>query len=925
MVGSPLAGAEWAVEAGVRVEGLRCEYLCNPPGIDVLKPRLSWLLQSGERGQRQTAYRVLVASAAGRLSREQGDLWDSGRVESDASCGVVYAGKPLASRGSCFWKVRVWDRDGRPSPWSDAAFWSMGLLTEGDWRGRWICPGRGVPTSGGAAAQQAAKVAPSPWLRKAFVLEAEPEEALAYVNVVGYYELYVNGRKAGSDVLSPAVSDYRARSFYVTYDIKPLLRKGRNCVGIWLGRGGYAPDRLGVRPHGPAVRFQCDIVTGGRSVPVVTDESWKWSGSPYVTLGPWQWDQYGGERYDARLDNPAWSSADYDDSSWEGVEVIPSVGGRAQRQLCPLNRIGKRMPAVACKDLGGGRYEVDFGTNLSGWMRMQMPPLAAGQRVVIHYADQQYTSPMPETMPRGVDRHGSDETFATPQGKFRYQTFHQADEFISAGRSSEEFCSKFNYHGFRYAVIEGLPTKPRLEGMEALLIESDLESVGSFACSNELFNRIYALNLWTIRCLNLGGYMVDCPHRERMGYGDGQVSAESCLMNFRMPNFYAKWLGDWRDGQDPNTGDLPHVAPSNPGGGGPGWGGLLVALAWRTYLYNGDRQVLEDCYDSMRRYVDYLESRCKDDILRAYGGQWDFIGDWVPPERGMDTTNWPPARANELFNNCYRVYLWELLGKSAAALGREDEARRCRAKLNQIRPVIHQAFYDARKHTYVLDEQAYQCFPLLTGIVPPSERDAVLRKLEDCILLQRRGHLDAGMLGTYFLLQYLPTVQRDDLLFTISNQKTYPGWGHMLEQGATTIWEQWNGYYSHIHSCFTSIAGWFQNNLGGIQPDAAAPGFKRIVIRPAVVGDLSWAKCSLRSAHGTINSHWTRKDGTFTLDITIPANTTATVYVPAKDAARVTEGGRPVGEAGGVTFMRSEHGSAVFTVGSGKYSFASGF
>ena len=265
----------------------------------------------------------------------------------------------------------------------------------------------------------------------------------------------------------------------------------------------------------------------------------------------------------------------------------------------------------------------------------------------------------------------------------------------------------------------------------------------------------------------------------------------------------------------------------------------------------------------MRRYVDYLETRSTNDILRAYGGQWDFIGDWVPPGRGMDTNNWPPPRAAELFNNCYRVYLWELLEKTASALGREDEVRRCRARLDAIRPAIHREFFDRATHVYVLPEQAYQALPLLTGVTPPSDRDAVFQSLEKEILIDRGGHFDSGMLGTYFLVQYLPAIGRNDLIFAAVNQTTYPGWGYMLQQGATTAWEQWNGYWSQIHSCFTSIGGWLFQGLAGIQPDPAAPGFKKIIIRPAIVGNLTWVKSSYRSVHGTIVSNWKNEGGTF--------------------------------------------------------------
>ena len=914
--------------AGIAPAELRCECAVDPLGIDVARPRLSWIVKAtdpGSRGQMQMAYQILVADDSAAIEQDKGNCWDTGKVESDETVHIEYAGTPLRSSGQYWWKARVWDKAGQASPWSKPQRWSMGLLKPDEWRAKWIrFPQEPAPAAAASQPVHRETLAPSPWLRKSFSLEAAPRRAMAYVNVLGYFELYVNGQKVGSDVLSPAVSDYQARSFYVTYDIAPLLRKGPNCIGLWLGRGWHVAGQSGVKASGPVARFHCDILTDNKNLDVISDETWKCAPSPYATLGPWQWDQYGGERYDARLENAAWNTAEFDDRAWTAVQVVAPPASRCESQRCPLNRIGRRIPAVSCSDLGGGRVEVDFGTNLAGWLRMRLPLLPAGHRVAIHYADQRYASAAPEKLPPGVTYHTSDETFDSAKGKVRYQTFHHADEFLSAGRPGETFCSKFNYHGFRYAVIEGLPTTPDAKDFEALLIESDLEPTGQFTCSNELLNRIRDLNLWTVRCLNLGGYMVDCPHRERLGYGDGQVSAETCLMNFWMPNFYAKWLGDWRDGQNPKNGSLRAVAPRDiPGGEPPGWGGTMAAIAWRTYLYYGDRRLLEQYHEPMRRYVDFLESRCVDGILRASGGQWDFLGDWVPPGRGMDTLNWPSARANEFFNNCYRVYLWELLEKSAAALGRDDEVQRCRAKLDQIRPLIHRAFYDPDKHSYGFDEQAYQCFPLLTGVTPPAEREAVMRTLQDGILIRRGGHLDSGMLGTYFLIQYLSAAGRDDLLYTIVNQKTYPGWGHMLQRGATTMWEQWNGYYSQIHSCYTSIAGWFHNDLAGIQPDAAAPGFKKIVLRPAVVGDLASVRGSYDSIRGPIRSDWSVKDKTFDWTIDVPANTTATAYVPASDAKTVREGDVPAAEASGVKFLRMEGNRAVFAVESGRYHFRS--
>ncbi len=885
---------------------LRCEYRKDPLGIDAAQPRLSWTLEAGklkaERAIKQTAYQILVASTPELLTKDRGDLWDSGKVASDETIQIEYAGKSLMSEAECFWKVRSWDAADKPGAWSEPAHWTMGLLSPEDWQASWI------------HADFTNSV--SPWLRKTFALAAAPSRAVAYVNAIGYFELYVNGRKVGTDVLSPAVADTRVHSLYVAYDLAPYLKAGTNCIGVWCGRGWSTK----AEPPGQRVRFQCKVsdASDKNSVLVLSDETWKVAPSPYTTLGNQSWGKFGGERYDANLKNPNWCAPQFDDSSWTNAQLAPSTPSRADAQGCPLNRVGKVLPAVACTPLAEGRYEIDFGSNLSGQMHLKLSGLKSNQVVQISYADRRYgTNEMTKK------KRASETEFPVGAGKVRYQTFGQTDEFVSAGRTEEEFCSKFNYHGFRYAIVEGLSAAPKLSDAEALLIESDLEIVGSFECSNDLLNRIHHLTLWTIRCLNLGGYMVDCPHRERLGYGDGQVSVESQAYNLWTPSFYEKWVGDWRAVQNSDTGEIPHTAPAWGGGGGPAWGGSLPALSWRMYQLYGDRRVLAENYEPMCRYVDYLENKCTDNVLRGFGGKWDFIGDWVAPGRGMDTTNWPAKASAELFNNCYRVYLWDILTKSAAVLGKMDEVARCQNALAAMRPVIHKAFCDETNGFYVIDEQAYKLMPLMTGVVPLEKRAAVFAKLEDNILNRSQGHLDTGMLGTYFLIEYLRGIGRDDLLFTIISQPTYPGWGYMLSKDATTLWEQWNGYYSHIHSCFASPGGWFYQSLAGIQTDPAGPGFKRIIIKPSLVGDVTWVKAHYDSIHGRIVSNWKREGQKLKMDVTIPANTTATVYVPAKDVDAVTESGKPANSAAGVKFLWFDTGVAVFEVGGGNYQFHS--
>lgn len=921
-----------AIASGLSAYDLRCEYLVNPIGINDLNPRLSWKFKSGqstERDVRQTSYQVIVASSSEMLLKNDGDLWDSGRIESGENINITYNGKPLRSLTDCRWKLRVWDNKGRASAWSESCSWKMGLLGQNDWQAKWISTAinRVAPLNPGNKKNLPPDSLNAPYIRRTFNLDALPESAFAMVNVLGFYELYVNGTKVGTDVLSPAVTNYDKRSMYVTYDLKPYLRRGKNAVGLWTSRGWYrkmldSRRNPAVHHSSAIVRLQIDMIVKGERVSIGTDSTWCCKASGRYIIGPWNWNNMGGELVDARLEDNQWDDPATDDSSWFPVSVVPAPTLATDAQKSPLTRILKTLPAISCDDLGNtkyelmvlpgisgnknqtlpwnyagkSRYEVDFGTNLTGWLKIRFHGLKEGQEVTIRYADK----------------------------KNPYQTYNQIDRFISSGRPEEEFCSKFNYHGFRWALIEGLAAPPGLKDAEALAIGADFEICGKFKCSNSLINRMHEVNLWTIHSLSQCGFFSDCPHRERLGYGDGQVSVESSIMNFQMETFYDKWATDWCDGANSDNGYLPHTAPHyKSGGGGPAWGGSAQALTWRNYLYYADKLIVARNYEACRRHIEAIEGHAKEDIVRFFGGQWDFIGDWVPPERGMDTPNWPSRLAAELFNNCYRLYLREQLAQMADILDRKAEAAACRAELQRLRPLIHSAFYDKVNKTYVIDEQTYQIMPLMTGVVPEELRETILKKLENGILVNRKGHLDTGMLGTYFLLNYLQELGRNDLLFKVVSQTTYPGWGFMLAQGATTWWEQWNGFWSQIHSCFTSLDGWFYQGLAGIRPDPAAPGFRKIIIKPSIVGDLTWVKAQYDSNYGPIVSHWERKDSQILLHIVIPPNTTATVYVPANDTKSIKEGNKPALKSEGVRFLRQESGATIFEVVSGTYDFTS--
>jgi len=940
-----LLGFAWTAVA-LEPGNLRCESVRDPVGLDVSKPRLSWNSTSKRPGDLQTAYQIEVAG-----------VWDSGKVVSDRSVAIPYGGPALDSGRTYHWRVRVWDGKGAVSPWSESARWTMGKFKPDDWSARWIGapevpagPGTMAVTRatyrtldgrvekdvtpilrraveekrlpfpvdfnalGGdpapdivkelvveytmdgkplvARAKDFARLAlpppqpriDAPWFRGEFDLPDRPGSATVSVHSSAYFELYVNGVKAGDDVLSPPVSDSRSQTFTITYNVARLLKPGKNCIGLWMSKGWA---------KGIAVRAQLDAVVGGRKITFGTGPDWKTRPSGYSHIGRWGWGDFGGERIDAAAHQSGWRDPGFDAASWANAVEAPAPQGPPVNVTDPLNRIGERIPAKKITPLADGRYEIDFGTNLTGWLQLKFPALKAGQVVRMHFADRVFPDGVQASPIGNISVHKpSCVAFRrVGGGTDLYQTYKQTSEFVSAGKPGEEFQHKFNYAGFRYVVVEGLDTAPLKEDATALLVESAMADAGGFECSDPLLNRIHQVNRWTQRCLNLGGYYVDCPHRERMGYGDGQVAVQGMMNNFDAANFYTKWVRDWRLALDRKREHLPYIAPPFTGtGGGPPWPGGIARIPWQHYLHYGDPAILEENLVAARDYCEYLDGRSTDDVLRAWGEGFSFIGDWVPPGRGMDTQNWPNRQMAEFFCNCYRVHLWQTVGKMAAALGHTSEAEQANKRANAIGKATHAAFFDVAKKRYVIDEQIYYAFPLLTGVTPEPERKAVLDNLTRCIVEKNKGHLDTGMLGTMLLIDYLQAIGRDDLILGIYQKKDYPGWGYMLEQGATTLWEQWNGYWSQIHSCFTSADNWLYEGLAGIRPDPAKPGFKNVIIQPAVVGDIAWVKAHHDGPYGRIASEWKRTGDDLVLDVSIPPNSTATIHVPGQPPRQVGSG-----------------------------------
>jgi len=894
-----LAGCAASAQAPAAVTGLHCEYLVNPLGIDVERPRLSWMLAPGPRGRAQSAYQILVASSPENLQRNRGDLWDSGKVGSAESAFVVYEGRPLASGTPAWWKVRVWDEQGRAA-WSGVAHWSMGLLKEADWQGRWI----GLPRPAGV---KEGTPLPFPWLRRTFTLEEKPARAMAYVNALGYYELYVNGRKVDDTVLAPAVVDYSKRNWYLTHDISSYLVKGANVVALWLGRGWYVKGHPGVVYDGPLVRAQLDMVLpGGKTMEVATDGSWKAKASPITPLGKGTaFGDYGGERFDARQDLAEWNAVGLDDADWEAAAVLDPPRVTTSAQIVEPNRILETIRAVKIDKTSSG-WLIDMGKNFTGWLELRLPAnVAAGKNLRIEYADN------------------------PPTGN-RYMIYNQRDEYVTRAGAGQTMHSRFNYHGFRYAHVTGLNEAPALGDAKGYFIRTAYARAGQFECSNELLNRIYRMVTWTYECLTLGGYMVDCPTRERLGYGDGATALETGTFNFDTGGLYNRWSANWRDAQDPATGDLPYTAPNYPeqGGGGPMWCDIVVTMPWQVYLNYGDKRMLETNYPTIQKWLAFAESKTTDHILEPYVSfgihepRWNYLGDWVAPRRpgGGDIARDPVS--GRFIINCHYLYVTELAAKMAALLDKPADAAVYRQRAEALRRALHERFFDAAKNSYATGEQPYLAFPLLIGVVPQALRPAVLKNLEETIRVKNTGHLDTGMTGLYFMLKELTEEDRNDLIYEMATKTDYPSWGDMLAKGATTSWESWNGG-SHMHSCFLSIGAWFIEGIGGIRIDEKSPGFRHFLLKPAPVGDLTFARTRYRSIHGEIVSDWRIENGTLYASVTTPPGTTATLYLPSAAPAAVTESGRAAAQAKGLRYLGAENGKAVFELASGHYEFAS--
>lgn len=1043
---------------------LRCEGRENPLGVDVPSPNLAWQLQAGSpslRGMRQSAYQVIVASTPERLAKNEGDLWDSGRVVSDAMNQIAFKGQPLASSQQVFWKVRVWDQADQPSAWSPPAQWTMGVLAPADWKAQWIsAPGLVAPpatktlgfhaktskqadtvkwvqvdlgepqsfesvclapmlhdnkngfgfpvhfkieaalTAGfedpTVLVDQTAADYPNPgaapaifafpkvtfrfvrvsatklwsrrngdfifalrqlavmlgnanlalnapvqasdsaegfgWgqagltdgiltdgaggnlpgsllLRREFNVKPGLRRAVVHVTGLGQYEMSLNGAKVGSDLLSPGWTNYRKTVLYDTYDITAQLKPGANAAGIFLGNGMYSVRNIAGRYHKftgsfgnqkAIAKIQLDYADGSTDF-VITDPQWKVHSGPVLFSCI-----YGGEDYDARANQQGWNQAGFPDANWQSAAVVEGPGGglKGTSVANPPIREFETLKPVAQREKRPGLTIYDMGQNASIMPRIKVKgPAGSVVRVT------------PGELLAGG------QLTQSPGGGPSYW------KYTLDGNGSETYFPRFFYRGSRYQQVEvtapvGSSEQPVVESIASVVIQAASPVTGTFSCSNELFNRIWTLVRWAQRS-NMVSVMTDCPHREKLGWlEEDYLNGPALRYNFDMAPLFNKVMNDMADAQLEN-GFVPNVAPEfkifngsegNAFRNSPEWGSAFILVAWQQYLFHGDLELLRRHYEGMKRYMAYLGTKARGSILNYGLGDWYDIGPGAPGASKL-TPKGLTATAIYFEDAC-------VLAKTAKLLGKDEEAAQFEALAKEVRAAFNTKFFNADKGFYGTNSQTANSMPLVLDMVEPEHRASVLASLVKDV--QERG-LTAGDVGYRYLLRALADHGRSDVIYAMNNQSEKPGYGLQLQRGATSLTEAWDASAgsSQNHFMLGQINEWLFHDLAGIQCDPEGPGFKRILIKPATPGDLNSVKATYASASGMIESEWKRNGPAFQLRVVIPANTSATIFVPTDGKTAITESGTPVRSVPSVKTLGNENGVARFAVGSGTYHFQS--
>jgi alpha-L-rhamnosidase len=878
-------------------------------GTDETQPRLSWQVESKSRGEKQTAFQILVASSPKLLQQDKGDLWDTGKLAGDETIGTVYAGTPLVSQEYCYWKVCVWDRDGH-AIWSHPAKWSMGLLKPEDWQAGWIGYDaerlKLAHQSLAASAEDGKKVEPYlppvPYFRKNFNAGRSIVRATLYASALGLVEVHLNGHRVSEDFFTPGWTDYDQRVHYRTYDVTKLVRRGGNVLGAVLADGwysgyvGYAGQR---NYYGklPRIRLQLQLeYADGTSAIVGTGPDWK------ATTGPVrEADFLKGETYDARQELDGWDQPGFKDDNWQPVVTDSEVHPLMQAHPGPPARIIAEFKAKAISEPKPGFYVLNLGQNFAGMARLKISG-TPGQKITLRFAE----------------RLNSDGTIYTTN----LRSARSTDTYICKGTGVETWEPHFTFHGFQYVEVAGLKKPPTKDQIVGLALSSDTPVVGSFSCSDPMLNQLHNNIYWTQRA-NFIEIPTDCPQRdERLGWtGDAQVYVRTATLNCDVEAFYTKWLVDLDEDGQRADGEFPMVAPVKVAAddGGPAWADAGVICPWTIYDVYGDRRILERHYDAMTKFIAFCQNRSKANLLPP--DKYHCFGDWL--NINADTPK-------DVIYTAYFAYSTKLTAQAAAVLGKTDNAAKYNDLFTRIKAAFNQAYVtdDGRISG---DTQTAYVLALAFDLVDGERAKLAAQHLVDNIA-KRDWHLSTGFIGTKDLMLVLAKIGRNDVAYRLIYNDTFPSWGFSIEHGATSIWERWDGWTpergfqdpgmnSFAHYSLGAVYQWMVENIGGIRSDG--PAYQHIIIAPQLDGKLTAATTSYDSIRGCIETGWKRDGGNFSLNVIIPPNTAATVYLPLNPAAanRISESGRPLESVKGVKLLRTENDRAVLEVESGTYHF----
>lgn len=897
---------------GLQIVNLKTDFRITPLGFDNPIPEFSWILQSTERGTMQTAYEIYVSDDSKKL--DAGNCWQSGKISGNQSFGIRYAGKSLQSFTRYFWKVRVWNQKGEASEWSQTSWFETSMMKPSDWKAQWISDQRPLPVND----EDFYKETPNPMLRKEINLKKEVKSARLYIAGLGYSIAYLNGQRIGDHMLDMPWTQFGKQVMYNTFDVTPLVRKGKNVVGVMLGNGWYNPmplklfRRWNLREYltvgKPCAKAQIRIVyTDGSSETIVTDGSWKAGDGPVLMNSV-----YLGELYDARLEQKGWTEPGFDDSKWQKARVEAGPKGQLIAQYIPPVRATKILKPVKMTEPKPGVYLFDFGQNFAGVPRLKVKG-PAGTVV---------------TMRGGEDIHadGSLNYLTVIAGQLKAMWNLRGgpgcpddpmmvNTYVLKGEGDEVFTPEFTFSSFRYLEVTGFPGKPDLNAVEGLRMNTDLQETGSFECSNVLFNQIQEVTKWTFLS-NVYSVQSDCPAREKLGYGaDIVTTAEAFSYNFDMSSFYRKAVQDFVNDVRPNGG-MSEIAP-NIGINGESMGGETGSPGWQLaypfglkvlYDYYGDRSFAEKNYETLKRQVEFMHSVTPDHIVQKC----------ISDHESID------KRPVELSATAFYYHHVLILKEFASILNKKEDLETYTKLASEIKSAFVKKFLKPGTGVFDNGTQAAQLISLYYNLVPENEKAAAVDHLLLEIYNKHKGHLSTGIFATKFMFDFFREQNRNDVSYTVANQRDFPGWGNMLANGATTLYESWqypDTVNSQNHPMFGSISEWYYKSLLGI--NAKSPGFTNFEIKPQPAGDLTWAKGHYDAVVGRISTDWKIAGTRFFLNVTVPANTRARIFVPSLPKSAVLESGKDANQSTGLKFIEFSDGYAIFEAGSGDYSFES--